>query len=138
MDLVEVLSVSSFNIKGGFGASVGPWTILRDENSRVKVGGLVQKLHFLEILKMQNFAWTCPILRATYIFSALPGAARCALASSYGRDVACGDDSFFVSRNRTSNIFSGGGSKQNFSRKENPRHGDTFWFITFVPLDGFG
>ena len=47
-------------------------------------------------------------------------------------NVACGDDSFFVSGNRTSNLFPDGGSKQNFGRKENPRHDDTFWVITLV------
>ena len=56
-----------------------------------KVGVWTQKLHELEILKMQNFAWTCPNLRATYIFPVLPGAARCALASLYGSDMTCRD-----------------------------------------------
>ena len=48
---------------------------------RVKVSVGAHKLHELEILKMQNFALTCANLRATYIFPALPGAARCALAA---------------------------------------------------------
>ena len=99
---------------------------------------LVQKSQFPEISKMEKFAWTWPFLRASYIFPALPGAARCALAS-LEVDVACGDDSFFVSRNRTSNIFfNAGGSTRNFGRKENPRHGDMFWVIAPVSVGGFG
>ena len=37
MDLAEVLSVSSFNIKEWFGASDGPQTILIDERDKPKV-----------------------------------------------------------------------------------------------------
>ena len=73
---------------------VGPWCprkILGKRFVGTKVAVWAQKLHELEILKMENFAWTCPNLRATYIFPALPGAARCALASPYGRDMTCRD-----------------------------------------------
>ena len=34
------------------------------------------------------FAWTCSIRALSYIFRALPGAARCVRASPYGRDIA--------------------------------------------------
>ena len=44
-------------------------------------------------------------------------------------DMACRDDSLFVSENRASNAIPGGGSKQHFGRKENPRHGGTFWAL---------
>ena len=50
-----------------------------------KVGFVVQKLHGSEILKMQNFALGARFRALSYIFPALPGAARYALASSYGR-----------------------------------------------------
>ena len=41
-----------------------------------KVGCWVQNLHGWENLKCRKFGPTCPILRATPIFPALPGAAR--------------------------------------------------------------
>ena len=50
-----------------------------------KVGFVVQQLHGSEILKMQNFALGGRFRALSYIFPALPGAARYALASSYVR-----------------------------------------------------
>ena len=50
---------------------------------RVKVGFVVQKSHAPEILKMQNVACTCSLVSRLYNFPALPGAARCALASPF-------------------------------------------------------
>ena len=65
-----------------------PWrpeNLLKTESDRFKVGFVVQKLHGSEILKMQNFALGARFRALSDIFPALPGAARYALASSYGR-----------------------------------------------------
>ena len=62
----------------------GPENLLRTESGEGKVGFVVQKLHGSEILKMQNFALGARFRALSYIFPALPGAARYALASSYG------------------------------------------------------
>ena len=51
-----------------------------------------------------------------------------------GKDMACGDDSFFVTHKQ---YFCQGVLSQNVRRTENPRHGDTFSFIILVSLDGF-
>ena len=62
-----------------------PQNLFRTESCRVKVGFVVQKLHGPEISKMQNFGQGARFRAVSYIFPALLGAARYALASSYGR-----------------------------------------------------
>ena len=62
-----------------------PQNLLRTESGSIKVGFVVQKLHGSEILKMQNFALGARVRALSYIFPALPWAARYALASSCGR-----------------------------------------------------
>ena len=88
-----------------------PEKFLETKFGGVKVGVWAQKLRELEILKMENFAWTCPNLRATYIFPALPGAARCALASPYGRGMTCRDG---FGGHRPSNFIPGLGFEAKF------------------------
>ena len=79
--------------------------LLRTESGSIKVGFVVQKLHGSEILKVQHFALGARFRALSYIFPALPGAARFALASSCGRMWLVGDDPLFVSEDRTSNLF---------------------------------
>ena len=51
----------------------------------------------------------------------------------YFFEIVCGDDSFVLRRTVQANIV----FSQMFDRKENPRHGDTFWSINLVSFDGF-
>ena len=63
----------------------GQENLFKTESDGIKVGFVVQKMHFPEILEMQNFALGVRFRALSYIFPALPGAARYALASPYGR-----------------------------------------------------
>ena len=57
------------------------------------------KIAWPEILKIGIFCWRGCFRRLSYIFRALPGAARCARASPYGRDMTCRDGSACPSKN---------------------------------------
>ena len=74
----------------------GVWENLFDiEFARVRVGSLVQKWHGSRALKWRNFRRTGALRRASSKNSALPGAARCALASPLWQHVACRDGYVF-------------------------------------------
>ena len=72
--------------------------LLRTESGGIKVGFVVQKLHGPEILKMQNFALGARFRALSYISPVLPGGRSLRARVLLWQDVACGDDSFIVSR----------------------------------------
>ena len=75
-----------------------PEHLLRTESGKVKVGFVVQNLQGPEILKMKNFDEIRALRALVYIFRPCPGMRVERSHPLMAVDIACGDDSSFVSR----------------------------------------
>ena len=108
----------------------GVWENLFDvEFVCIRVGSWAQKLHGSRKLKCQNFGRKWLLRRASSKNSALPGAARCALASPLWQHVACRDGLLF----RPSNTLPSRGVEAVKMTNRKPGKNFTFWLIALDP-----
>ena len=89
----------------------GPENLFKTGSDRDKVGFVVQKLHGSEILKMQNFALGANFSSTFLYFSGPAGGRSLRARVLLWQDVACGDDSFIVSRIAQAILFPAGGGR---------------------------